>query len=249
LFNQEGISMQFRAIALTTLSAALLAASTACAPPETDSASEPADISETEMEAETPADAPAAEDAEDMDLQTYDGAPFNYPISAQYPDTMEVEDGCAGEGCGFFFTFKPQGNALDTAEVHIFLPAGAATAAEQEPFVTGPNGLIENAGWIVDSMDSGATDQFPYPWVEKVINFSSDQEESGHVLLGEAEGQAVQVLLLYPAEMADEYWPAANTVLETLEFNPDLLPLNVSSEGPAEGEDPATMCDPAQEAC
>jgi hypothetical protein len=240
--------MKPRAIATTVISAALLALVTACTPSqETPSETAPAPESETTEEATSA----SAEDAiaEDATLQTYDGAPFNFPIRAQYPDTMEVDDGCAGEGCGFFFTFLPQNNALDNAEVHVFLPAGAATAAEQEPFVTGPSGLIENAGWRVDGMESGATEQFPYAWVEQVINFSSDREEAGHILLGEAEGQAVQVLLLYPAEMADAYWPAANTVLETLEFNPDLLPLGTSPEGPATGEDSSTLCAPAEAAC
>jgi hypothetical protein len=242
--------MKRRAMALTAFSAVLLTIATACMTSEPESPSDASPSIETETSAEQSAETSSeTETAAEGNLQTYDGAPFNFPISAQYPDTMQVDDGCAGEGCGFFFTFLPQGNALDNAEVHLFLPAGVATAAEQEPFVTGPNGLIENAGWVVDSMESGATERFPYPWVEKVINFSSDREESGHILLGAAEGQAVQVLLLYPAEMADEYWPGANTVLETLEFNPDLLPLSTSSEGPAEGEDPATMCDPTQEAC
>jgi hypothetical protein len=47
------------------------------------------------------------------------------------------------------------------------------------------------------------------PGSETVIHFSTDQEQSGHILLGQTDGQAVQVTLLYPAEMADAYWPAA----------------------------------------
>jgi len=185
-------------------------------------------VPEPPVVVESGVDAPA-----EATLQTYDGAAYNYPINAQYPDTMQAEGGCSGEGCGFTFTFAPQGNAMDDAEVHIFLPAGTATAAEQEPFVTGPNGLIENAGWTVDSTQD-ESEQFPYPWVETVINFSTDQEETGHILLGETNGQAVQVLLKYPAEMADTYWADAKTVLDTLEFNADFLPIAASSEGPAE---------------
>lgn len=226
--------MKIRAIAITTLFASTLAWATACAPADESTETPPSEPTTADVDETAPStDAVDVPDtAIEGNLQTYDGEPLSYPIRAQYPDDMEVTDGCSGEGCGFFFTFTSQDNGLDNAEVHIFLPAGAATAADQEPFVTGPNGLIENAGWTVDSMESGATEQFPYPWVEKVISFSTDQEETGHVLLGEAEGQAVQVLLLYPAEMADAYWPGANTVLTTLEFIPDLLPLSVSSEGP-----------------
>lgn len=162
-------------------------------------------------------------------LQTYDGTAYQYPLRAQYPDTMEVDGGCGAEGCGFFFTFVPQGNALDNADVHVFVPAGATSAAELEPRVTGPNGLIENAGWTVNEIEPGESEQFPYDWVETVISFSDDQEMSGYVLLGETSGQAVQVLLQYPEEMADAYWPNAQTVLESLEFEEELLPLAPSN--------------------
>jgi len=201
----------------------LIAAMTACGPQPDSSAPSSA----PEAAPDTPA-AVTPESAQ-TNLLTYDGPASRYPITAQYPDTMQVDGGCAGEGCGFFFTFVPQGNALDEAELHIFLPAGATTAADQEPFVTGPNGLIENAGWTVDSVDENGSEAFPYGWVDQVINFSTDQEQSGHILLGQAEGQAVQVVLLYPAEMSDSYWPGANTVLESLEFDADLLPLERSN--------------------
>lgn len=181
----------------------------------------------TELSPQPPETAQAAA----ANLLTYDETASGMPVSAQYPETMQVEGGCSGEGCGFSFRFVPQGNGLDEAEVHVFLPAGVATAADQEVFVTGPNGLIANSGWIVDSLDTDGSTQFPYPWVEKVINFSTDKEQSGHILLGQTDGQAVQVLLLYPAEMADAYWPAAKTVLDSLAFDADLLPLSRSSEG------------------
>jgi hypothetical protein len=72
-------------------------------------------------------------------LQRYDEP--GMAISTEYPDTMTLQGTGSGEGAGFIFTFKPQGNPLDKAKVHIFLPRGAATAAAQEPFVTGPQGF------------------------------------------------------------------------------------------------------------
>jgi ABC-type phosphate transport system substrate-binding protein len=53
-------------------------------------------------------------------LMTYNGPAENIPVTAQYPDTMEVMGTGSGEGVGVFFTFKPQGNALDDAKVHVF---------------------------------------------------------------------------------------------------------------------------------
>lgn len=177
-------------------------------------------------------------------LLTYNDTANGIPVTAQYSNTMEVSSSSSGEGIGVFFTFKPQGNALDEAEVHVFLPAGTATAAEQMQFVTGPNGLMETNGWTVNNTQSDESVEFPYPWVETVINFSTDKEQSGYILLGQIEGQtleqtegqvleqteeqAVQVTLLYPSEMADAYWSAAKTVLASLAFDARLLPITAS---------------------
>jgi hypothetical protein len=173
-------------------------------------------------------DRPAVEQPTGADLRTYDETANGIPVTARYPATMQVAGTGSGEGVGVFFTFEPRGSALDDAQVHVFLPSGATSAAELEPFVTGPNGLMANNGWIEDGVHEGGSERFPYDWVQKVIDFSTDEEQSGHVLLGQRHGQAVQVTLLYPSEMADAYWPAATTVLESLEFDGDLLPITSS---------------------
>jgi hypothetical protein len=183
-----------------------------------------------ETEVQSPAaQAPETQSPALSNLQTYDETAAGIPVIAQYPaDTMEVMGTGSGEGVGVFFTFKPQGTHLDEAEVHVFLPAGATTAADQEPFVTGPGGLMDSNAWMVDSIQADGSADFPYSWVEMVINFSTDYEESGHILLGQVDGQAVQVTLFYPAEMSDAYWPAARTVLDSLEFDEELLPITSS---------------------
>ncbi len=181
-----------------------------------------------------PAAAPPAAESQasqtaQANLQTYDETAQGIPVKAQYPNTMTVESTGSGEGVGVFFTFKPQGNALDEAEVHVFLPAGAASTTELMPMITGPNGLIESNGWTLDGSRSDTASEFPYPWFEMVFDISSDREQSGHILIGQTNGQAVQVTLLYPAEMADAYWPAANAILESLKFEPSLLPIDSSA--------------------
>lgn len=150
-------------------------------------------------------------------------------IRTEYPDTMEVQGTGSGEGSGFIFSFKLRGNALDKAKVHIFLPRGAATAAAQEPFVTGPKGLLKNNGWKLEdeTIDAG---KFPYGWVRKVISFSDPKNKGmvGKILLGEASGQAVQVILYYPSNKADEFLPNAQLILGKLYFKSDKLPLGKS---------------------
>jgi len=160
-------------------------------------------------------------------LQVYDEP--GMPIKAEYPDTMVAQGGCSGEGCGFNFTFKPQGNALDEAEIHIFLPVGAATAAAQEPFVTGPNGLLHNNGWKKES-ETKVAGKFPYVWIKKVIGFSDPRNKGmvGKILLGETNGQAVQVTLYYPGNLETEFLANANLILGKLHFKGDKLPLKRS---------------------
>ncbi|MFO8153962.1 hypothetical protein [Thioalkalivibrio sp.] len=209
---------------LTLLTSITLVAATACAPEAPDKKPVP-----QSRQQEPAAEAEPIRPGHSRILQSYDGTAYQYPIRAQYPDSMQVDGGCIGEGCGFSFTFAPRGNALDDAEVHVFLPAAAHSADDLEPSVTGPNGLIARAGWTVNDIESGRSEAFPYDWVQTVISFSGDRGQSGHILLGETSGQAVQVLLKYPAEMAEAYWRDAEIVLESLEFEEELLPLTSSS--------------------
>lgn len=164
-------------------------------------------------------------------LETYDETANGIPITAQYPSTMKVFGTGSDEGVGVLFTFKSQGNALDDAQVHIFLPSGTPSTTQLEPRITGSNGLIQNNGWTLDSSKADGGSEFPYSWLEMVLNFSTDIDQSGHILIGQTNGQALQIILLYPAEMSDTYWSAARTILNSLEFDANLLPIESSSEG------------------
>jgi hypothetical protein len=162
-------------------------------------------------------------------LVTYDETAQGIPIKTQYPPTMTVSGMGSGEGVGVFFKFKPQGNALDQAEVHFFLPAGAKTAAEIELFVTDANGLIANNGWTLIK-DATPPQELMYSWVKKIITFSTAQEMMGHILLGETNNQAVRATLLYPVEMSEAYWPDAKILLENVQFESNLLPIKATDE-------------------
>jgi hypothetical protein len=160
-------------------------------------------------------------------LQVYDEP--GMAIRTEYPDTMAVQGTASDEGSGFIFTVKPRGNALDKAKVHIFLPRGAATVAAQEPFITGPRGLFETNGWKKEGETTDAG-KFPYGWVKKVISFTDPGNKgmAGEILLGEAHGQAVEVILYYPTDMRAEFLADANLILGHLQFKSDKLPLGKS---------------------
>jgi hypothetical protein len=160
-------------------------------------------------------------------LQIYDEP--GMAIRTEYPGTMMAVGTGSGEGSAFIFTFKPRGNALDQAKVHIFLPRGAGTAAAQEPFVTGPRGLLATNGWQKESENTD-TGRFSYGWVKKVISFADPGNigMGGKILLGDTHGQAIEVILYYPADRAAEFLANADIILGKLQFKSDKLPLGKS---------------------
>ena len=186
----------------------------------------PAKAQKEEAKQETPSQGHGKQGSskQGQELKIYDEP--SMAIRTEYPGTMVVEGMGSSEGSGFFFRFKPRGNALDKAKVHIFLPKGAATALDQEPFVTGPNGLLENNGWKMEG-ESTDTVRFPYGWVRKIISFADPgkKDMGGKILLGEATGQAVQVILYYPRDRENDFLANANIILQNLHFKSDKLPL------------------------
>lgn len=214
-------------VVLTTIAINLLMVVGAACTPQPPAPQNPDLKSDAEL---SPAENGAPEPAASANLQTFDETANSVPVTAKYPDIMEVTSSSSDEGLGVFFNFKPQGTALDGARLQVFLPAGETSTADLIPFVTGANGLLASNGWTLEEGRSNAA-LSSYPWVEQVFNFSADQQQAGHVLVGEAAGQAVQVILLYPTAGADDYWPAAKTILDSLTFEPDLLPIEASTEG------------------
>lgn len=160
-----------------------------------------------------------------VNLQNYDETANGIPLKTKYPNTIEVQGIGSSEGVGVFFQFKPQDNALDRAEVHFFFPTGARTATEVESLsVEGANNLIANNGWT-PVREATPPQNLMYSWVKKIITFSAPQKMRGQILFGETNGQGLRVTLLYPAEMADAYWLSAKPLLDNVEFEANLLPI------------------------
>jgi hypothetical protein len=158
-------------------------------------------------------------EASQGDLQSYDEPTM--PIAAQYPDTMTLDALCSGEGCGYFFKFKPENSELEQAEVHLFLPNQAETADDAE---IGLDSLLESNNWqTVETITPEI--EFEYPWLKKVIPFQADNEMMGYILIGETNDQGIRVTLLYPKGSSETFIPAAITVLDNLEFKPENLPI------------------------
>jgi heat shock protein HslJ len=200
------------------LTAALLVLLGACSPPasapEHGSSADPATkVQHGTVSPETALPTPAQ-----PTLLTFDGTAQNIPVTARYPEALEVSAMGSGEGVGVHFSFRPGNDDLADAELHVFLPRGAASADGQLPFVTGPSGLMENNGWIEVRRTPAGTGRFTQHWAATVIDFSTENGRSGHIVLGQSAGQAVQVTLLYPDALADSYWNVMAPVLDSLTF-------------------------------
>ena len=153
------------------------------------------------------------------DLKSYDEPAM--AIATKYPDTMTVDAMCSGEGCGYFFKFKPQNNALDQSEVHLFLPAGAKTAKDAE---IGLDRLMQENGWKTAEAAPYAS-EFAYPWVKRIIPFRAERGMTGYIILGEMYSQGLRAVLLYPDELYEILMSAAKSVLDNLRFKPEKLPI------------------------
>lgn len=161
-------------------------------------------------------------------VRTYDETDAGIPVIADYPASMRVEAAGSGEGVGVFFTSDEENRPAGEFRIHVFLPAGAATAADIEPFVTGARGLMESNGWTAGDGDGGGTGEYSLPWLRSVIPFTAEGGRCGRILLGQTEGQAVRVTLLYPCASSAAYRARAELVLDSLRFDRALLPITGS---------------------
>jgi len=86
-------------------------------------------------------------------------------------------------------------------------------------------------GWNKERVTTNTT-EFPYEGVRIIISFSDPRNKGmvGKILLGEAGGQAVQVILYYPSDLDKEYRANADIILGRLHFKRDKLPLGKSRE-------------------
>lgn len=161
------------------------------------------------------------------DLVNYDDPVM--AIATKYPSNMDISPICSGEGCGYFFNFKPQKNGLDAAQLTINLMRGETTAAETEKFLTQPGGLLESNGWKPNKSQIPAQ-LLNYSWVKKVIPFAAADKMKGYILVGEIHGQGVRVTLFYPDKMYNTYGQSAKIILDNLKFKADKLPLKPTNE-------------------
>ncbi|MEM6425866.1 MAG: hypothetical protein AAF728_12000, partial [Cyanobacteria bacterium P01_D01_bin.128] len=144
------------------------------------------------------------------------------PISTQYPEQLQAEGRLTDEGASLEFTF-PAAIAA-SAKMTFTLPATAVTSIDLERTATEPDGLLAQNNWQVLE-DSALVKRLNYPWIRTVIAFSGEDDLSGAVILGETNGQTVQLVVQYPDAAAQTYWATAMLILDNLEFDAEQLPL------------------------
>lgn len=143
------------------------------------------------------------------------------PVLTYYPDNISVRSACSHEGCGVSFELlqglSVSGSPTDAplrARVHVFVPSAGTTLEELEAGVTGDGGVFAGKGWQ-QGVSSGS---LSYPWEKKNMNFyHSEQNLLGSVHLGQSQGQAFRVTVVFPGDMGDGFAPRANVILNNLQ--------------------------------
>lgn len=209
--GESGLARFSRPVSFAAFTLLLLLA--ACSPPASTPEQDASRAATSMTQAETTPPLP-----DQPPLLTFDGTTQGIPVTARYPDVLEVSAMGSGEGVGVHFSFRPRSDALADAELHVFLPRGGATAEELLPFVTGQTGLMQSNGWTEVQRAPAGSGRFTQDWARTVIDFTAANDRSGHVVLGQTGTQAVQVTLLYPDALADAFWSSMTPVLDSLRF-------------------------------
>lgn len=217
------------------LTGLLLAAVTACAPPQTEIPSatqaqpENAASSETNgssaeaQNCSAQQSAPATKIAQisiegetsEVELQRFvsESSPFitYFPAEDFTPELAR-----SGEGEGDRFYFSPTGTPNPDAYVQVVFPENASSPAEVQELVLGNKGLFAANNWEEVSRNSST----PYDWaVEEIVYDQNTEAETytGVVYIGEQNGEAFYVVTHAPIEYGDGFGPRANMILENLE--------------------------------
>ena len=135
------------------------------------------------------------------------------PLVTYYPATMTVDQDCDTAGCGVSFTDETTG-----AGVIVLFPAGVTQAAAVAPYVTGPEGLMAENGWMVTG---SYADQLEFPWARQLVTFEPpDQEAIGLVYLGEASDRGFAAIAVFPPEAGDGFMPQVNAMFGEVRVRP-----------------------------
>ena len=179
-------------------------------------------VDSAENSSAQPSSAPASENSLSTPTASATYQDPDIPIAAQYPEQLQAEGRLTDEGANLEFTF-PEAIAA-SAKMTFTLPATAVTSIDLERTATEPDGLLAQNNWQVLE-DSALVKRLNYPWIRTVIAFSGEGDLSGAVILGETNGQTVQLVVQYPDAAAQTYWATAMLILDNLEFDAEQLPL------------------------
>ncbi|NJO74171.1 MAG: hypothetical protein HC833_10710 [Leptolyngbyaceae cyanobacterium RM1_406_9] len=218
------------------LAGILLAAVTACAPPQTETPSASSqntkpenaasDTSGSSTEAQnysTQQSVPETKTAQisiegetsEIELQRFvsESSPFitYFPAEDFTPELASL-----GEGEGDRFYFSPTGAPNRDAYVQVVFPEDISNAAAVQELVLGNKGLFAANNWEEISRNSST----PYAWAVEEVVYEQDTEAetyTGVVYIGEQNGEAFYVVTHAPIEYGDGFGPRANVILENLE--------------------------------
>lgn len=142
-------------------------------------------------------------------LQLY--AHPDMPLVTYYPPAMTTAEICGEDGCWITFRHEDLG-----AAVLFLFPRDAVSVTQVEPYITGAQGLLSDASWMVTGEFVEPQD-LRFPWAKKAIRFQSETRDVvGIVYLGEIDGSAFAVVEVFPPDAGDGFVPQANAILSEM---------------------------------
>jgi hypothetical protein len=146
----------------------------------------------------------------------------NYGIRTFIPAHDFIPElSASGEGMSVKFIANFGGVKNPGANVQVFFPVGNPGLDQLRDMTIGPQGLMAMNKWR--HIKSFKKSNVPYAWAQEQYTFQhkdGTKYSSGSVIIGESQGRAIQVIIVYPAEYGDGFMPRAGILLKHLKISP-----------------------------
>ncbi len=145
----------------------------------------------------------------------------NYGVLTYFPERDFLpQTSASGEGMAVNFSSNFGGQKNEKAHVNIFFPVGNPGIDQLRDMTIGPRGIFAANKWRLIKSDKKT--KLLYQWAHEQYVFqhkNGDNYTSGSVIIGEASGRRMQVVLKYPVDYAEGFMPRAHILLKHLKIS------------------------------